>query len=105
MASSKSTIDYILEQTSGAGIMTAKKMFGEYGLYCDGKIVAFVCDGQLFIKPSQVAKDFIGDYQEAMPYPGAKPYLLIQGECWEDHEWLTHLIKITAEALPSPKKK
>ena len=102
MASKKSTADYILEQIAGAGIVTAKKMFGEYGIYCDGKIVAFVADDQFFVKPTAAGKAFIGDYIEGAPYPGAKLYLLISGDQWEDHEWLTQLIKVTAAALPVP---
>ncbi len=50
MASSKETIDFLLEQMAGAGTITARKMFGEYGMYCDGKIMALVCDDELFVK-------------------------------------------------------
>lgn len=102
MASKQHTADYILEQISGAGTVTAKKMFGEYGIYCDGKIVALVADDQFFLKPTAAGKDFIGAYIEGTPYPGAKPYLLIAGDQWDDHEWLTQLIKLTAAQLPVP---
>ena len=37
MATDQSIVDYILEQISGAGRVHAKKMFGEYGVYCDDK--------------------------------------------------------------------
>lgn len=100
MATKQTTVDFILEQYSGAGSITAKKMFGEYGLYCDGKIVALICDDQLYIKSTDAAKIFLEAYVEDAPYPGAKPYLLISGDKWEDHEWLTELINITALALP-----
>jgi TfoX/Sxy family transcriptional regulator of competence genes len=99
MASQQSTVDYLLDQMSAAGKMSVKKMFGEYGVYCDGKIVALVCDDQLFIKPTSAAKQFIGDYTEAPPYPGAKPYLVISGDQWEDADWLSELIKISVRAL------
>jgi DNA transformation protein len=56
VSSQQKTVDYIVEQSAGAGTMTAKKMFGEYGLYCDGKIVALICDDQLFIKPTEPKK-------------------------------------------------
>lgn len=39
MASTAEFVEYICEQTSGAGIITYKKMFGEYGVYCNGKII------------------------------------------------------------------
>ena len=105
MASKQSTADYILEQIAGAGTVTAKKMFGEFGIYVDGKIVALIADDQFFVKPTSAGKEFIGDYVEGLPYPGAKPYLLISGDQWEDHEWLTQVVKITAAALPAPAPK
>ncbi|KTD54764.1 TfoX/Sxy family protein [Legionella quateirensis] len=105
MGSKQSTVDYILEQIADAGSVHAKKMFGEYGIYCNDKIVALVCDDQLFIKPTEAGKAFIGQFIEGTPYPGAKPYLLISGDVWDDHEWLTELIKRSAAELPIPKKK
>ena len=81
-------------------------MFGEYGIYCDGKIVALICDDQLFVKPTQTGRAFIGTcVAEKPPYVGAKPYLFISGEKWDDREWLSTLIKISAEELPLPKMK
>ena len=47
VASQQKTIDYIMGQCADAGTITSKKMFGEYALYCDTKVVAFVCDDQL----------------------------------------------------------
>lgn len=106
MASKQSTVDFILDQVSESGVVSAIKMFGEYGVYCDGKIVALVCDDLLFVKPTVAGLAFMGDdCPEACPYPGAKPYLLISKEKWDDREWLTTLFKISAEELPLPKKK
>jgi len=105
MSTKQSTVDFILEQLEGAGILVANKMFGEYGLYCDGKIVALICDDQLFVKPTRAGKTFIGDFVEGYPYPGAKRYLLVTGDLWEDSEWLSHLIRVSAEELPLSKPK
>ena len=105
MASKKSTVDFILEQIEEAAPVFAKKMFGEYGIYCDGKIVAFVCDDQLFIKPTSSGRTFIGNVVEGFPYPGAKPYLLISDELWNNRKWLTNLFKISAAELPLLTKK
>ena len=105
MASKQSTVDYILEQIAESGQVSAKKMFGEYTVYCDGKIVALICDDQLFVKPTTAGRAYIGNCSEACPYPGAKPCLLISGEMWDDYEWLTTLVKISAEELPLPRKK
>ena len=50
MPTSRKTVDYIVEQIAGAALVTAKPMFGEYGLYCDGKMIAIIGEERLFIK-------------------------------------------------------
>ena len=106
MASRQSTVDYLVEQMAGAGEISAKKMFGEYGVYCDGKIVALICDDQLFVKPTPGGKAMAGECEEGTPYPGAKPHLLVSGGKWDDHAWLARLISLTAaELAATPKKK
>lgn len=105
MASEQSIVDFILEQIANAGTVYAKKMFGEYGIYCNEKMVALICDDQLFVKPTEVGRDYLGQFTQGNPYPGSKPWFLISGDRWDDSEWLTELVKISAEALPLPKKK
>jgi TfoX/Sxy family transcriptional regulator of competence genes len=104
MASNQSFVDYVVEQIENAGNISYRKMFGEYALYCDSKVVALICDDRLFVKPTDEARAYIGNVIEGSPYPGAKPYFLIK-EGMDDRNWLSGLIKITAEALPNPKPK
>ena len=103
MASSKETVDYIVDQL-GSGVI-AKKMFGEYGLYLDGKMAAVLCDDQLFVKPTAAGKAYLGTPDEAPPYPQAKPWYRVDGEKWDDREWLRRLVAITAAELPMPAPK
>jgi TfoX/Sxy family transcriptional regulator of competence genes len=105
MASQQSTVDFIVEQMQTAGQVTSRKMFGEYGIFCSGKMVALVCDDQLFIKPTPGGRAYLDTVEEAPPYPGAKPCFLISGDRWDDGEWLGELVRITARELPLPKKK
>lgn len=79
-------------------------MFGEYGIYLDGKIIGLICDNRLFIKPTDAGREFIGNVVENPPYNGAKPSFLIE-EKLEDSMWLSRLIKMTADELPEPKPK
>lgn len=58
-----------------AGRIDFKKMFGQYAFYCDGRVVALVCDNTLFVKTS-VAGSVFADAGEAQPYPGAKNHLV-----------------------------
>ncbi len=105
MTSTQSTVDFILEQIEDAGIVSARKMFGEYGIYCNGKIVALVCDDKLFVKPTNVGREFIGKCAEVPPYPKAKLYFFIPDEKWHERSWLARLIILTADELPFPKAK
>jgi DNA transformation protein len=104
MSSKQSTVDFRVGQMRYAGAVSSRKMFGEYAIYCDGKVVALVCDDQLFVKPTDAGRDHIGTPEPAPPYPGAKPYFLIDGDRWDDDRWLSELILATAAALPKPKK-
>jgi DNA transformation protein and related proteins len=103
MATKASTAEFLMEQL-GSGV-TAKKMFGEYGLYLEGKMFAMVCDDQLFVKPTPSGRAFLGQVQEAAPYPGAKDAFVIPAERWDDAQWLAELAAITARELPNPKGK
>lgn len=105
MATSPSTVEYLMEQIANAGFVRCKKMFGEYAVYCNEKVVALVCDDKLFLKPTEGGREFIGEVEEAPPYSGAKPYFHINGDLWENSDWLTHLITITAHELPVPHTK
>ncbi|HNV70091.1 MAG TPA: TfoX/Sxy family protein [Candidatus Ozemobacteraceae bacterium] len=101
MASDQSYVDYVLEQLEGLEGVSYKKMFGEYGIYCEGKLVVMVCDNQLFVKPTAAGREYIGAVTEASPYPGAKPCFLIDGAA-DDREWLCRLIRLTTDGLPTP---
>jgi len=103
MATAQNTIDFLLDQLSGAGEVSAKKMFGEYCLYLAGKPVGLVCDDQLYLKPTKAGKSMIKALIEGAPYPGAKQHLLITADQWEDSEWLCNLVQATDRELPLPK--
>lgn len=103
MATQQRTIDFLIEQMTGAGAVTAKPMFGEYGVYVDGKMIGSVCDDQLFVKPTASGRAHAEPVSEAPPYPGAKPQMLIAADRWDDAEWLGELLRLTAAELPIPK--
>jgi TfoX/Sxy family transcriptional regulator of competence genes len=104
MASNQKFVDFVIDQIKGAGEIEAKKMFGEYTIYANGKIFGLICDNKLFIKPTNSGREFIGDVIESPAYPGAKPSFLIE-EKIEDSEWLSKLVNISVKELPEPKPK
>ena len=103
MATDKEFIDFLVDQMSDAGTVASRKMFGEYALYCDDKVVALVCDNQLFVKPTDKGRSYIGDVVEAPPYPGAKMYFLVEDK-FEDRDWICGLIRMTVRDLPDFKQ-
>lgn len=105
MASKQSTVDFILKQTSALGTILAKKMFGEYSIYSDGKIIALVCDDKLFVKPTEAGRAYIENVIESSPYPSAKPHYVIANEKLNEREWLTELFRITTTELHLPKSR
>jgi DNA transformation protein and related proteins len=104
MASDRSFAEFLVDQMGNAGLISQKKMFGEYAIYCDGKVVALVCDNRLFVKPTQGGREYIGVPIETAPYIGAKPYFLIE-DAFEDRKWISGLVRTTAEELPIPRPK
>ena len=109
MASDPSIVAFIVEQIAAAGEVAARPMFGEYGVYCDGRMVALICDDRLFLKPTPGGRAFAGSdgatIEEASPYRGAKPCLVIDADRWDDAEWLAGLVRISAAEIPLPKPK
>ena len=105
MATSQETIQYLLDQLSGMRV-SARSMFGEYALYCEGRVVALVCDDTLYMKITEPGREFVGDaYREGIAYPGAKPSMEIDADVLDNREWLTELVRMTAENVPLPKPK
>lgn len=108
MATRAETIDFLFDQLSALPNLRSRKMFGEYAVYLDDKVVAFVCDDELFVKPTDEGRAYVEEaaaLDEAPAYPGSKLYLRISGDRWEDREWLSELVDLTAAALPAPKPK
>jgi TfoX/Sxy family transcriptional regulator of competence genes len=97
-------VEYVSDQMRDAGRVSFRQMFGEYAVYCDGKVIALVCDDRLFVKQSAAGREFIGEPVEAPPYPGAKLYFLIEDRL-DDRAWLAELVRRTAAELPEPKPK
>jgi len=104
MATKADFIEYVREQLAGAGAVSYRRMFGEYAVYLDDKVVALVCDNQLFVKPTAGGRAFLGSVNEAPPYPGASMYFLVD-DALESPQEMAQLVRITARELPAPKAK
>jgi len=99
MTSRKETADYLLEQLGHVEEIRAKRMFGEFGIYAGDKFVAVLCDDELFIKATAGGRAYFPEVIERAPFPGAKPWLFVPGDRWEEREWLCEFVEITAREL------
>jgi len=104
MSSSPEFVERVLEHLDPLNA-TAKPMFGEYGLYLNGKLFGLVCDNTLFIKITDEGSKIAGKIGKDSPYPGAKPAFKISVAKLRDEMWLNQLVEATVQALPAPKVK
>lgn len=104
MATSAATAAHVLDALAGAGDVRVRKMFGEYAVYLDGKVVALICDDQLFVKPTPGALRLASDAVLAVPYPGMRPALLVTDDL-DDSDRMTALLRAAWLDLPQPKPK
>ncbi|MCU0760530.1 MAG: TfoX/Sxy family protein [Steroidobacteraceae bacterium] len=104
MATKAEFIAYVREQVCGAGEVGFRKMFGEYAVYLDGKVVALVCDDQFYLKPTAAGRQLLGEVVEVPPYPGARDHFRLD-TVLEDPEQVAAVLRATAAELPLPKVK
>ncbi|MCK9537917.1 TfoX/Sxy family protein [Dokdonella sp.] len=104
MATDRNFLAYVVEQIGLGERLTSRRLFGEYALYVDGKVVAFVCDNRLFVKTSPAITELAPGLPLGPPYPGAKDHP-IADELLDDAHALRELMLATAGHMPPPRPK
>lgn len=79
-----------------------KAMFGEYCLYHNDKVVAFICDNRVLLKPTTPAVEQVSGLDQAEAYPGSKLYW-VAPEDRLDQPWFKETIVAMSAVLPKPK--
>ena len=103
MASNIDFVQYIADQCGGAGEIVTKKMFGDYAVYCNGKIFGLICDNGFYVKPTEEGRQMLKTVDMCPPYEGAKDYFYVADV--DDRDYLSALVRETCKALPEPKAK
>ena len=103
MATKKEYLDYILDGLSDVSGITYRQMMGEYIIYINEKIAAYVCDNRLLIKPVASAVRLMPDAVYEPPYEGAKDMLLCENT--DNKDFLTELFSAIEPELAMPKKR
>jgi hypothetical protein len=78
MATQKETVDFILTKLRDPKRFSARAMFGEFALYCDGKVVALICNDLLHVKILPASEELGPLCEQGPPYPGAKPHYIVE---------------------------
>lgn len=105
MSTQKATVDFILNKLGHTNEFLARPMFGEYSLYTADKVVALICDNQLYVKIVPASQELEGVCEKAAPYPGAKPhYLVDEGQLSSLHN-LSAILSALAVHLPEKKRR
>jgi TfoX/Sxy family transcriptional regulator of competence genes len=104
MSTDRDFVDYVAEQAGLGGRLSARRMFGEYGLYMDGTVVAFCADNSLFLKLVPDTAVLLAGLPRQELFPGSKPYALAD-ELLDDPERLHDLLLALQRVLPAPKPK
>ena len=94
MASDKEYLTFVLELLREVRGVSYKKMMGEYILYKDGIIFGGIYDNRFLIKKTDSLKD--SGLKEQIPYPSAKPMLLVDSE---DPDEVKELVLKTVKKL------
>lgn len=103
MATSHSYLEFILDQLSGLGGITHRQMMGEYMIYYNGKIAAYLCDDRLLVKILPSTEEMLPYAPRETPYDGAKDMLLVENV--DDRSFLEMLFHAMESELPTPKTK
>lgn len=101
MASDREYLQFLLDQLAGLEGLKYRAMMGEFLFYVQGKIVGGLYDDRLLVKNAPAARALLPDAPEEIPYPGAKPMLLVENV--DDREALLTLFRALGDTLPAPK--
>ena len=104
MATQKETVEFMLGKLRDRATFSTRAMFGEYALYADGKVVALICDDLLHVKILPASKALESQCEKGPPYPGAKPYYIVEESQLSTLEKLPVILSAIAKSIPDKKK-
>ena len=102
MASSIDFVEFVVEQIAGVGVITHKKMFGEYMVYCNGKPIILICNDTAYVKTLSETTAILDGASQGAPYKGAKPHYILDVD---SQEQMKEVALVLERITPLPKKK
>ena len=90
MASSIDYLEYVLDLCRDTKVISYKKMMGEFLLYKNNILFGGIYDDRFLIKKTKSVETL--GLKEVIPYPSAKPMLLVDTEDSEETATLINLV-------------
>ena len=97
MSSLKVYLQFILDQLSDLPEITYRYMMWEYILYYHWKIIGWIYDNRLLLKPTEKVKEIMENLEMQIPYPWSKPMIYIDNV--DNSDYLKEIIEITYQNL------
>lgn len=108
MTTSEDYINWILDSLDNKKV-SLRKMFGEYAVYFDKKVVGFVCDNTFFLKINDNSTELLSKNHKNIKYgpayPGSKDYYILSEEILENKKFVNHLLEVVSFLVIEKKKK
>lgn len=80
-----------------------QKMFREYGIYCNDKLIGLIGDNQFFVKKTKAGEILLNPSHETSHYKGGKKHFVLDQV--EKCDLLSQFIQEKYEELPISKPK
>jgi DNA transformation protein and related proteins len=100
MSTQKETVEFILDKLEDRKVFAARAMFGEYALYCNGKVVALICDDTLFVKILPASASLESDCEQGLPFSRAKPHYVVTEDMFSNATRIAEILANVSSALP-----
>ena len=104
MATSPEYARFVENQFRGLEGFSMRRMFGEYAIYLQGRVLGFLADEQILLQDTPVSRKLLPDAERRELFPGSKLFVIFEDE------GNAHLLKSVSEAmweelpLPKPRK-
>ena len=102
MASDIDFVNFVMDQLNGVGIITSKKMFGEYMVYVNQKPIIGICNNTAYIKMLDCIKTLCKNNEKGFPYDGAKEHYVLD---IDNKDKLKKIVMELEKVIPIPKKR
>ena len=101
MATSREYALFVENLFRGVEGFSMKRMFGEYGIYLQGRVLGFLCDEQILLQDTPTARKLLPDAERKELFPGSKLFIIFSDE--GNHHLLQSVAQAMWEELPVPK--